>query len=84
MVIQNWSNDKKMRWIHRMLCYLNFAIIAFIAFMIDITTRRICDMQEARAFLSTLPTLPTKPELTVFVSVSAYVVLLCIIITAFI
>lgn len=78
MVIQNWSNDKKMRWIHRMLCYLNFAIIAFIAFMIDITTRRICDMQEARAFLSTLPTLPTKPELTVFVSVSAYVVLLCI------
>lgn len=44
MVIQNWSNDKKMRWIHRMLCYLNFAIIAFIAFMIDITTRRICDM----------------------------------------
>lgn len=78
MVLQNWSNDKKMRWIHRMLCYLNFAIIAFIAFMIDITTRRICAMQEARAFLSTLPTLPAKPEFTVFVSVLAYVVLLCI------
>lgn len=76
MVMQNWSNDRKMRWIHRLLVSLNFAIIAFVAFMMEITTRRICDMQEARTFLSTLPTLPARPEFTIVVSLSAYILLL--------
>ena len=76
MIRQNWTNRQKMRFIHRMLCYLNLAIIVFIAFMITITTRRICDMQEARVFLSTLPALPLKPELTVLISLSAYAALL--------
>lgn len=78
VVLQNWSNDKKMRWIHRMLCGINFAIIAFMVFMIEFTTNRICEMQEARTFLSTLPTLPLKPQFTGFVTIGAYVLLLCI------
>ena len=53
MWFMKWSNDEKLKAIHWMMCFLNLTIILFISVIMYITTLRICDMYEARTFLST-------------------------------
>ena len=72
MWFMKWSNDEKLKAIHWMMCFLNLTIILFISVIMYITTLRICDMYEARTFLSTLPCLPSNPLRIMITSVACF------------
>lgn len=76
MWFMKWSNDEKLKAIHWMMCFLNLTIILFISVIMYITTLRICDMYEARTFLSTLPCLPSNPLRIMITSVACFPILL--------
>ena len=76
MGFMKWSNDEKLKAIHWMMCFLNLTIILFISVIMYITTLRICDMYEARTFLSTLPCLPSNPLRIMITSVACFPILL--------
>lgn len=76
MWFMKWSNDEKLKVIHWMMCFLNLTIILFIGTVMYITTLRICDMYEARTFLSTLTCLPKNPLRIMIVSISSFPILL--------
>lgn len=76
MGFMKWSNDEKLKAIHWMMCFLNLTIILFISVIMYITTLRICDMYEARTFLSTLPCLPSNPLRIMITSVVCFPILL--------
>lgn len=53
-------------------------MIVFISSIIYITTKRICDMQEARTFLSMIDYLPKDPMHSMILSITAFVALLIV------
>ena len=55
--------ENRLRYTYFIMCFLNFTMIVFISSIIYITTKRICDMQEARTFLSMIDYLPKDPML---------------------
>lgn len=70
--------ENRLRYTYFIMCFLNFTMIVFISSIIYITTKRICDMQEARTFLSMIDYLPKDPMHSMILSITAFVALLIV------
>lgn len=76
MVFRNWDNNKKLSTIYWLMGFINLTIILYVCVIIYITTQRICDMYEARTFLSTINHLPKNPLRVILISLSCFPILL--------
>lgn len=76
MLFQNLDNNKKLNYIYWLLGFINLTIILYICVIIYTTTLQICNMYEARTFLSTIHQLPKAPLRVFIVSLSCFSILL--------
>ena len=78
MLFKTWDNNKKLSGIFWLMCFINLSIILFISVVIYITTKRVCDMYEARTFLSTIKVLPENPIRAVLSAIISFPLLLIV------
>lgn len=78
MWFMNWSNDQKLKIIRWMMCLLNLTIILYVSTLMYSTIQWLCNMYEARTFLSTLTCLPKDPLKIIIECVICFPILLLV------
>lgn len=78
MLFKSWDNNKKLNGIFWLMSFINLSIILFISVVIYITTMRVCDMYEARSFLSAIKVLPKDSIKAVLTAIVSFPLLLVV------
>lgn len=70
------TSADRIHYTYLFMCYINLIIIIFIGSVIYITTKRICEMQEARTFLAVISYLPKNPIRILLVAILSFLMLI--------